>query len=201
MSDLFRLKIVSKRQVTIPQRAMDLLRLRTGDEIHFKVANGRIVEAYPVPITPDLEMSEDAQQRFEQIEKETSASGAPDVDLTDLIARSFPSHPSFQPPPSVGQFPVCRVSPRNFQRSDERIAELVAEGLASTHLDISDIEIHVKNGEVTLLGTMNDGLGKFIAEGVARNVLGVKDVDNQILVVARFTPYAETRDQPRLKAK
>jgi len=123
MRDLFRLKLVSKRQVTIPQRLMDLIGLQIGDEIHIKTSGGKIVQAYPVNITPNLEMSEDAQERFTQIEKERAESGAPDTDLSDLMDQ-FPDTREVFPrlsPAQVywarsypGMSASSRIAPRNF---------------------------------------------------------------------------------------
>jgi len=202
MSDLFRLKLVSKRQVTIPQRVMDLLGLRLGDEIHLKIANGKIIQAYPVKLGPDEEMSEDAKRRFEEIEKETKRSGLPDTDITSLMD-DYAGGPQFE---QRGAEPIfnmkdyvsvlnygfpglpslfanaCRVAPRNFQRTDERIAELVAESLASARINVSGVEIGVEKGIVTLLGRMSDKSSRLIVELAARSVLGVKEVNNNIEV-------------------
>ena len=42
MIETFRLKIVSKRQVTIPQRMLNLLNLSEGDELQVDVADNQI---------------------------------------------------------------------------------------------------------------------------------------------------------------
>lgn len=47
--------------------------------------------------------------------------------------------------------------PRNYQRSDDRIREDICERLTEhSHLDPSDVDIRVQNGDVTLEGTVND---------------------------------------------
>jgi len=73
--------------------------------------------------------------------------------------------------------------PKGYQRSDDRIKEDVCERL--THhgdLDASEIEVQVRSGEVTLTGTVDERNGKRMAEEIAENVSGVKDVHNQIHV-------------------
>jgi len=73
--------------------------------------------------------------------------------------------------------------PKGYQRSDDRIREDVCERL--THhpeVDASEIEINVKEGEVTLTGTVEERQAKRMAEDVAEGVSGVKDVRNQIQV-------------------
>ena len=52
-------------------------------------------------------------------------------------------------------------------------------------MDASDIEIQVSGGEVTLSGVVNDRESKRIAEDVAENVSGVKDVHNHIRLQIR----------------
>lgn len=76
--------------------------------------------------------------------------------------------------------------PKNWTRSDERIREDVCERLAYHHdVDASDIEVMVKESEVTLSGFVTDRQSKRLAEDIADNVSGVKDVHNQLRVKAR----------------
>ena len=73
--------------------------------------------------------------------------------------------------------------PRNYQRSDERIKEDVCERFCEHgQLDASDIDVQVQNGEVTIHGSVNDRWAKRMAEDVAENVFGVKEVHNQLRV-------------------
>ena len=73
--------------------------------------------------------------------------------------------------------------PKGWQRSDERIREEVNEALARhPEIDASDIEVRVQGGEVTLTGTVTDRRAKRLAEDVAEQVFGAKDVTNQIKV-------------------
>lgn len=73
--------------------------------------------------------------------------------------------------------------PKGYQRSDERIREDVSEKLYEAHeVDASEIEVQVKNGEVTLSGTVSDRQQKRRAEEIVEQCTGVKDVQNQIRV-------------------
>ena len=73
--------------------------------------------------------------------------------------------------------------PKGYQRSDERIREEVSDRLmADDRIDASDIEVEVRNGEVALRGTVGDRWAKRHAEDCAEEVMGVRDVMNQIRV-------------------
>jgi len=73
--------------------------------------------------------------------------------------------------------------PKGYQRSDERLREEVSDRLmADDQIDASDIEVQVRNGEVTLTGTVPDRWSKRSAEDCAEQVMGVRDVMNQIRV-------------------
>ena len=73
--------------------------------------------------------------------------------------------------------------PRNYKRSDERIREIVCNLLCDDpHLDASEIEVEVKNGEVILTGFVEDHFAKRLAEDLTENVLGVVNIENRIHV-------------------
>jgi osmotically-inducible protein OsmY len=73
--------------------------------------------------------------------------------------------------------------PKGYQRSDQRVQEDVNDRLmANDQVDASGIEVKVKGGEVTLMGTVDDRVQKRIAEDIAESVMGVRDVMNQIKV-------------------
>jgi osmotically-inducible protein OsmY len=77
--------------------------------------------------------------------------------------------------------PHSGKGPRGYQRSDERIREEIGDRLTRHgQIDASDIEVQVANGEVTLAGTTTDRRQKRLAEDVAEDVPGVRDVHNQI---------------------
>ncbi|MFM6929798.1 MAG: BON domain-containing protein [Bdellovibrio sp.] len=73
--------------------------------------------------------------------------------------------------------------PKNFKRSDERIQEEVCEMLTRHHdINADDVEVEVKDGEVTLFGTVSERRMKHMAEDVAERCFGVKDVVNNIRI-------------------
>jgi osmotically-inducible protein OsmY len=73
--------------------------------------------------------------------------------------------------------------PRNYQRSDERIREEVCDRLTQHgEVDASNVEIDVRNGEITLRGSVDSRAEKRIAEDVAEAISGVRQVHNQLRV-------------------
>lgn len=73
--------------------------------------------------------------------------------------------------------------PKGYQRSDERIREEVCDRLmADDWIDASDIDVTVEQGEVRLAGTVRDRRAKRRAEDLAEDVMGVRDVMNQVRV-------------------
>ena len=73
--------------------------------------------------------------------------------------------------------------PMGYTRSDERIREMVCEALTDHDgVDASNIDVVVKNCEVTLSGTVEDRQQKRLAEDVVERCPGVKDVSNQLKV-------------------
>jgi BON domain len=73
--------------------------------------------------------------------------------------------------------------PKGYKRSDERIKEDVNERLThDAHIDAGDIEVNVKDGEVTLTGMVDGRHTKRRAEDVIENVSGVREIHNQLRV-------------------
>jgi osmotically-inducible protein OsmY len=73
--------------------------------------------------------------------------------------------------------------PRGYQRSDERIHEEVCERMSECgDLDASDIEVRVSGAEVTLTGVVRERPDKRLAEDLAEQVSGVREVHNQLRV-------------------
>jgi hypothetical protein len=73
--------------------------------------------------------------------------------------------------------------PRGYQRSDDRIREDVCERLTDDpDIDASNLEVTVKNGEVTLSGSVSSRDDKRRAEECAEDISGVKDVHNTLRV-------------------
>ncbi len=73
--------------------------------------------------------------------------------------------------------------PSNYTRSDERIREDVNDDLTEDWaVDARDVTVTVKDGEVTLDGTVSTKLQKRRAEDCADDVSGVKHVQNNLRV-------------------
>lgn len=84
--------------------------------------------------------------------------------------------------------------PKNYKRSDGRIHEDVNERLMEDpYLDASDIEVDVKDGEVTLTGVVADRRAKRHAEDLVERVSGVGHVQNNLR--ARPTNEAARYDE------
>jgi hypothetical protein len=76
--------------------------------------------------------------------------------------------------------------PSGWQRSDDRISEDVNERLQRHgQIDASSIIVGVKDGEVTLSGSVNSRLEKRMAEDVAESCSGVKEVHNNLRVISQ----------------
>jgi hypothetical protein len=89
--------------------------------------------------------------------------------------------------------------PKNYVRSDERIREDVCEHLLEhPYVDASDIEVIVRDGEVTLSGTVEARMVKRAAEDACDHVRGVKDVHNH-LRVRRAGSESRTSQEPATK--
>jgi osmotically-inducible protein OsmY len=73
--------------------------------------------------------------------------------------------------------------PRNYTRSDDRIQDDVNDRLTDdSWIDASDIEVAVRNCEVTLSGTVDSRMAKRRAEDIADDISGVKHVQNNLRV-------------------
>ncbi len=73
--------------------------------------------------------------------------------------------------------------PKSYKRSDDRIHEEVCERLTRHPLvDASLMDVEVRDGEVTLKGEVLDRRMKHLAEDIADEVHGVKEIHNQLRV-------------------
>jgi hypothetical protein len=69
--------------------------------------------------------------------------------------------------------------------SDREIRGLVRDRLAEHRgIDINDIEVHVVNGVVQLAGRVGTEAERRVAEHVVTDVVGIPEVDNQLVVDA-----------------
>jgi bifunctional DNA-binding transcriptional regulator/antitoxin component of YhaV-PrlF toxin-antitoxin module len=75
MEELFQLKIVGKRQVTLPQRLLEVLHLGEGDGFQVEVRDGKISAIRPLKLIPtDLftpEILLELDQREQQLDAGT----------------------------------------------------------------------------------------------------------------------------------
>lgn len=73
--------------------------------------------------------------------------------------------------------------PKNFKRADPRIYEDVCDALLhSQDVDATDIDVRVEDGVVVLSGMATERIQKYIAEDIAIDVPGVRDVKNLLEV-------------------
>lgn len=85
--------------------------------------------------------------------------------------------------PSRSSASFAGKGPKGYLRSDERIRESVCECLENAHeVDASDIEVEVRQGEVTLKGTVGSRSMKRWAEDHVEALPGVRDVTNSLRV-------------------
>lgn len=82
--------------------------------------------------------------------------------------------------------------PKGYTRSDERIKEEISERLwRAEHIDSSEVTIAVKDGVVTLTGTVPERWMRHDIEDVADSCMGVKDIENNVRVLRRMTEEAD----------
>ncbi len=78
--------------------------------------------------------------------------------------------------------------PKGYRRSDERIREEACEVLFhSPEVDASDIEVSVKDGLLTLSGTVKSRYAKREAETCLENLVGVEDIRNELRLATTDT--------------
>lgn len=88
--------------------------------------------------------------------------------------------------------------PRGYRRSDERIREEVCDVLLDAgHVDASQLEVSVQDGEVTLEGNVSDRRMKRDAEDLAETVPGVQQVHNRLRIdTAGITGAEDANGRP-----
>lgn len=96
--------------------------------------------------------------------------------------------------------------PKGYRRSDERIREDVCECLTEDdRIDATNVEVQVKDCEVTLTGTVNSRMEKRRAEDLIDALPGVRDVNNNLRVVNEggmlegSSPSRQTSQSPQQK--
>lgn len=87
--------------------------------------------------------------------------------------------------------------PADYRRSDDRIREDVNDRLTDdAHIDASGIQVAVKDGEVTLSGTVESRFAKRHAEDLADRISGAKHVQNNLRVSEGGTTRSDTAATP-----
>jgi osmotically-inducible protein OsmY len=75
------------------------------------------------------------------------------------------------------------MGPRGYRRSDARMFEDICDRLTvDPRVDASDVEVVVKDGDVTLNGSVRSREEKRYAEDLVEHVMGVHDVSNHLKV-------------------
>lgn len=91
--------------------------------------------------------------------------------------------------------------PKGYVRPDERIMDDVHHHLTDDPwLDASEIMVQVKDGEVTLSGTVDDRRAKHRAEHCVEDIHGVKHVQNNLRVQPRGDQSSFTGQPGRMAA-
>jgi osmotically-inducible protein OsmY len=86
--------------------------------------------------------------------------------------------------------------PSNYTRSDERILEDACDNLTDDwQVDARNIQVTVKDGEVTLDGTVDDRSAKRRAEDCVDAISGVKHVQNNLRVQDYAGGYSAKSDE------
>jgi osmotically-inducible protein OsmY len=93
--------------------------------------------------------------------------------------------------------PYAGRGPKGYRRSDDRIREDLCDMLCEHGgIDARDVEVQIVNGEVTLLGFVRSRQEKRLAEDLAEDVSGVRDVHNQLRVQSPESQSGSMGAQP-----
>ncbi|HEY1890715.1 MAG TPA: BON domain-containing protein [Steroidobacteraceae bacterium] len=92
----------------------------------------------------------------------------------------------YEPAPNESERRVERrypPGPKGYQRSDERLREVISERLMeASHIDSSEVTVAVSGAKVVLEGTVPERRMKHAIEDLADACPGVLDVENRILL-------------------
>lgn len=88
--------------------------------------------------------------------------------------------------------PHSGKGPKSYKRPDARIHEDACDALTEHHdIDATHVEVTVKDGEVTLEGTVDSRASKRLAEDIIHGVRGVFDVHNRLRIQAAAEPGSD----------
>lgn len=103
--------------------------------------------------------------------------------------------PTHYQDPRDNRGPHYGKGPKGYKRSDERTREEVCEAIAHQgHIDATDVDVTVKDGIVTLTGTVAQRHQKRGLEQLVEHCRGVEDVHNEL----RLQRAAPTPAEPAL---
>ncbi len=95
--------------------------------------------------------------------------------------------------------------PKNYMRADARIAEDINDRLTDhPYIDAYELEVSVSDGDVTLSGSAESRYDKRLAEDIAYDVAGVKNVENRIRIekpIASSIVDTESDRQPMHRSR
>lgn len=105
----------------------------------------------------------------------------------------------------LGSAILLSVSGSNSAQAADTVAQQLTEARQETqiwttyalspYLRANDLKVSVNNGKATLTGNVEDDVNKDLAKEIALGVGGVKEVDNQIVVQADYTPPARSSER------
>jgi hypothetical protein len=83
----------------------------------------------------------------------------------------------------VGLGPYSGLGPKGYSRSDDRIWEDICDELTRrADIDPSRLTVRVRNGEVTLEGTVEDLHTRRLVDEIVSDCIGVGQVHNQLQI-------------------
>jgi bifunctional DNA-binding transcriptional regulator/antitoxin component of YhaV-PrlF toxin-antitoxin module len=92
--EVFRLKIASKRQVTLPQELVSTLHLQEGDEIEIVTQGSDVIDFRAMKLVPTSFFTEEILQKLEQREQELKSGAGFEVQNTSELRNRLQSRRS-----------------------------------------------------------------------------------------------------------
>jgi hypothetical protein len=119
------------------------------------------------------------------VDPSVAAGGGPPPDSTDPQGRRPPSRSADPGQSSAGGFRdeggPGDPQPQPKGRDDDQLEAALSERLRGFgDIDVSDVQVAVDDGRVTLTGRVADGAARSMIESRVAEVLGVTAVDNRI---------------------
>ena len=156
-------------------------------EDRYPDAYGRSEEAAQPPGREEIKEADAPRQ----VRDRPLVGGRPGVGAAAETAPSWqhaPSEPMVEPTPPLlrGDGTYRGLGPRGYARAPQRIYEDVCDRLTDNpFIDASDIEVFVSGSQVTLAGSVDSVIALRQAAAISREVAGVSEVRNDLLVRAK----------------